>query len=188
MFALKMYHDLAVSRVWIDGPPLTGRSGDPAHGRRFGLVSGSSASATASLRRRGKIFIARMNAESSRHMAFVAISGHWARSTPYAVHNANPTTVTEYMAVDMSWVRRDLMIFHACGAKLTVDAMVAQAPMMVTGSNPSKAGRRDQRKGKQMRISTESDLRAAIAARVIAFPWTNRLDKLGCRGLKERRR
>jgi hypothetical protein len=31
----------------------------------------------------------------------------------------------------MSWVWRDLMIFYACGAKLTVEAIVARAPMKV---------------------------------------------------------
>jgi hypothetical protein len=38
------------------------------------------------------------------------------------------------MPVEMSWVRRDLMIFQACGTKLTVEATVAQAPMIVADS------------------------------------------------------
>jgi hypothetical protein len=39
--------------------------------------------------------------------------------------------VTAYITVDMSWVLLVLMIFHACGTKLTVEATAAQAPMMV---------------------------------------------------------
>ena len=52
------------------------------------------------------------------------------------VHSAKPHTVKLYMPAEMSCVCRDLMIFHACGVKLIVDARAAADPMRVIASTP----------------------------------------------------
>lgn len=57
--------------------------------------------------------------------------GHYFSSTPYPVQSENPTTVSEYIAAEMPFVLRDLMIFQAWGVKLRVEATAAKLQIIV---------------------------------------------------------
>jgi hypothetical protein len=92
---------------------------------------GSTVLATASFFEAGKSFINKIKADNSRQIEFEAISGHCPSPIPNPIHNANPITVKRYMPVEMSLVLRDLIIFHAWGAKLAVETAAAKAPRIV---------------------------------------------------------
>ena len=57
--------------------------------------------------------------------------GHYFSSTQYPVQSENPTTVSEYIAAEMPFVLRDLMIFHTWGVKLRVEATAGKLPIIV---------------------------------------------------------
>ena len=92
---------------------------------------GSTVLATASFLEAGKSFISKIKPDSSTQIEFAAISGHCPSPMPNPIHNANPTTVNRYIPVDMSLVLRDLIIFHAWGAKLAVETAAAKTPRIV---------------------------------------------------------
>ena len=57
------------------------------------------------------------------------MTGHAPRNIPYAVQSAKPVHVRTYAPAEMSAVRRDLMIFQACGVKLVTEQSAARVPM-----------------------------------------------------------
>lgn len=61
----------------------------------------------------GKCFIARINADSPKQIAFGTIIGHSSFSAPYEVQRANATTVIEYIDFEIDLVSQDFMICQA---------------------------------------------------------------------------
>jgi len=104
-------------------------SGNSSNVTIYGV--GSTVLATASFFEAGKSFISKIKADSSRQIEFDAINGHCPTLIPNPIHNTKPTTVNRYIPVEISLVLRDLIIFHAWGAKLAVETAAARTPRIV---------------------------------------------------------